>query len=160
MSDYNDNNKYELGICELFHKKIHGFDSNSSKSINGNFIVNSTYELSEFYNNEYKNDLDNIRSEFYHNYSNANFKHSLIRNFNTIIRKENYYKLDIIEIKILEGGEQIGIIKTFWLKLVQRKWKNIYNKRQQIIKKRKHPYALINRQYYGKWHNNINYIFY
>lgn len=158
MTSFNPN--YELGICELFHKGIHGFDSNSSKSINGNFIVNTTFELGEFYNNEYNSDLDNIRSEFNYNYSHANFKHSLIRNFNAIIRKDNYFKLDIIKIIILEGGEHIGIIKTFWLKLIQRKWKTIYKKRQQIINQRKHPYSLINRQYYGKWHNNINYIFY
>ena len=41
--------------------------------------------------------------------------------------------LDIVEIVELPGLEQIAIVKTIWLKLLQRKCKKRYQTRKQII---------------------------
>jgi len=51
----------------------------------------------------------------------------------------------------LPGLEQVAILKTFWIKIFQRKWKKYYHKMQQLIQKRKNPHVLLKRQIYGRW---------
>jgi hypothetical protein len=41
--------------------------------------------------------------------------------------------IDIMQLKIDEDGMYTAIIKTFWIKIIQRKWKNIMAQRKQYI---------------------------
>ena len=51
-----------------------------------------------------------------------------------------------------------AIIKTYWLKIIQRTWKNICKNRKLIILKRLQPSALKYKEIYGRWPDNcINY---
>lgn len=50
------------------------------------------------------------------------------------------------------------LIKTFWLKIVQRTWKRVYNKRKNIIKKRCNISNIHHRQIHGKWPNGLNHL--
>jgi hypothetical protein len=77
--------------------------------------------------------------------------HKLIRNYHNIIRGTNYIKPEIAECLILPTGETIAIIKTMWIKIIQRKWKNVYAARQHIIKCRSCPSSLSTRQLTGLW---------
>ena len=77
--------------------------------------------------------------------------HKLIRNYHNIIRGTNYIKPEIAECLILPTGENITIIKTMWIKFIQRKWKNVYAARQHIIKCRSCPSSLSTRQLTGLW---------
>lgn len=77
--------------------------------------------------------------------------HKLIRNYHNIIRSPNYIKPEIAECIILPTGENIVIIKTMWIKFIQRKWKKIYAARQHIIKCRSCPSSLSTRALTGKW---------
>jgi hypothetical protein len=52
---------------------------------------------------------------------------------------------------LLESGERVCIIKTIWLKIIQRKWKKIYKERRKIISKRNEPSMLLLREITGKW---------
>ena len=47
--------------------------------------------------------------------------------------------------------EMVAYHKTFWLRIIQRKWKKIYKQRREIIKKRKLMKSLNIRSLYGKW---------
>jgi recombinational DNA repair ATPase RecF len=76
--------------------------------------------------NDYK-DVISLLLDGYYIYINRTY-HPIIRNYNNIIKRENYIKLDIIEKVLLESGEIIAIIKTFWIKIIQRKWKKYYSK--------------------------------
>lgn len=66
--------------------------------------------------------------------------------------------LEISECLYLPSEHCVSIIKTFWLKLIQRTWKKIYRARKLIIAMRLHPNALKYREINGRWPNNcINY---
>tara|TARA_Y100000389_G_C17150655_1_gene359439 strand:+ start:39 stop:614 length:576 start_codon:yes stop_codon:yes gene_type:complete len=51
-----------------------------------------------------------------------------------------------------------SIIKTFWIKLIQRKWKNIYKERRRIITARISIKNLHYREIHGKWPIGLNYL--
>ncbi len=63
-------------------------------------------------------------------------------------------KPEIAECIYLPCGTCIGIIKTIWIKLIQRTWKKIYLQRQEIISKRTQLSSLRNREIRGKWSSN------
>ena len=59
--------------------------------------------------------------------------------------------IDIIQIYVDYQDRYIAIKKTFWLRLVQRRWKKIYQKRCDILARRTHLTALRYREIYGKY---------
>jgi hypothetical protein len=71
--------------------------------------------------------------------------HLFIRNYRNIINKSSYFQPQIAEC-IYIGDVYVAIIKTFWLKIVQRTWKKIYAKRLRMIK---NPTNLFYRQMHG-----------
>ena len=69
--------------------------------------------------------------------------------------KENWneaikpYSLQIVQ-RIDHGYYALCIVKTVWLKILQRKWKRYYH---SMLAKRKNPRNLMYRQITGKWKN-------
>lgn len=59
--------------------------------------------------------------------------------------------LQILQLHISEDGTYNVIIKTFWLRIVQRTWKRIYRERQEIWKKRRNIIALRHREITGNF---------
>jgi len=143
---------YYIAICEILHPIIHGQDENSSAGIETHFLVTETFELEDFYNNSYKEMLTIYQRE-YNGYSRVlnRLKHPTIRNYNNIIKDKNYIKIDIVFVEELSGNESVGYIKTFWIKLIQRRWKKIYKQRQDILKQRMLPKSIREREITGKW---------
>jgi hypothetical protein len=45
----------------------------------------------------------------------------------------------------------VVILKTIWIRLLQRKWKNICMRRKEILQKRCHAKAIQERERSGKW---------
>lgn len=141
---------YFLGYVELFHPKVHGFDVNSCNNIHGYYIniftiktpINYLFLMTKILNFEdiyeyssreiicHKNILFHIKMRIKNIYNLD--EHPFIRNFLKI--QETLYNptsLQIVEKIILKTGESICILKTFWIKCIQRKWKKIclYNKK-------------------------------
>jgi hypothetical protein len=58
---------------------------------------------------------------------------------------------EIAECMVLPSGHSVCIFKTFWLCIIQRKWKKVYEERKKIITQRCNPKALMYRAMYGKW---------
>ena len=87
-------------------------------------------------------------------------KHPTIRNYLQIVSKSNYIQPQIAEIVQLNNGNDeifyysVAIIKTHWLRLVQRNWKRVFKERKRIISLRGNPRALYYREVHGKWPNN------
>lgn len=77
--------------------------------------------------------------------------HPTIRNYKNIISRPNYIKPEIAEYIILPTQESIAILKTFWIRIIQRAWKKIYGQRKDILKKRCCPGAISTFQITGKW---------
>jgi hypothetical protein len=66
----------------------------------------------------------------------------------------NVLQLEIAECIYLPTLHCIAIIKTIWLKLIQRKWKHICKERKMCLIRRANPNALKYREIYGTWPNN------
>ena len=142
--------KYELAICELFNPNYHGFDYNSDPTVKSQFMVFEIINLESFYNNEFKESLEflkNIYRLMINTGSPVRLNHPNIKNYENIIKSGKNYTLDIIEQDILSGREMVAYKKTFWIRILQRKWKNLY---YQKIKYYKSPNNLFQRQITGK----------
>jgi hypothetical protein len=105
--------------------------------------------LCEFYNNQIHG-ISNDEMNYHYltmvrlKWLDANF----LTNFS------NGSKLEIAECIYLPSDHCISILKTIWLKIIQRTWKKIYKERQVIISIRRNPNSLRHREIYGTWPNN------
>lgn len=80
--------------------------------------------------------------------SNYLYEYSMSRN---TIKSTEILKVKIIKI---HGWDFCSVIvKTFWLKIIQRKWKKIYKERMRIVKNRKKLESLYFREISGKFPN-------
>lgn len=68
-----------------------------------------------------------------------------------IISSFNCLKPEIGECIYLPTGECVAILKTYWLKIIQRKWKNIIKIRNNTNKLRSNLNSIKYREIYGKW---------
>ena len=146
---------YYIAICEIFNPRIHGKDDNSSVGIENHFLVSERVELDEFYDNSYQDTITVLKS-YYKEVYKKNLKlnnqpHPTIRNYNKIIKVNHFIKVDIVFIDELPGNESVCYIKTFWIKLIQRRWKKIYKQRQDVLKQRMLPKSIREREITGKW---------
>lgn len=72
---------------------------------------------------------------------------SQIANGEKVFRDASYFAPQIMDIEILPGGECVGIPRgTFWLKIFQRKFKNILKKRDKKVHHLKCIKNLMNRE--------------
>ena len=183
----------DLVICEIFNKKIHGFDDNNDPTVVGHYLVSHNFtkvysdseedidedleddtDSEEDTDEDLEDDLDSNKikeSVFYntnfflkmykskYNQLNNSMKtQSIIRNYKQIIAQQKYIQLHIAKVIYLSGSECVAILKTFWIKIIQRTWKKIYIKRCTVIALRKLPISLFYRETYGKWTDNCLYL--
>ena len=169
----------DLVICEIFNKNIHGFDENNDPTVLGHYIVafnftkcysdtdantDSDSESESSESDSIKNSVFSDTSFFLKMYKSKynslnNLKvHPLIRNYKYIISRPTYIQLHIAKVIYLSGSECVAILKTFWLKIIQRTWKKIYKTRCTVIALRKSPVSLFYRERHGKWPDNCLYL--
>ena len=144
-----------LALCELYCDKIHGYSKeHSDPNINGHYLVIETFPSLDYIYPSSETDSEEEEEEedfaiyfavsiyqahyisLHRRYGN-NLKLSLTRNYSNIISNEYYIKPEIVECFYLSGEERVGILKTHWLRIVQRTWKKIFSIRQKIIQERK-----------------------
>lgn len=171
-----EKNKHYLMLCELHNPAFHGKDENSDPFIETHYLVYDRFDFKtgisltsdsddSYDNNESDDSYDNNESddskindvleylkEHYTNYNpDTCGHHPTIRNYHNIISSPNYIKPEIGEYIILPTQEAIAILKTVWLRIIQRKWKKVFAERQDIIKKRRLNASISSREIYGKW---------
>jgi hypothetical protein len=128
--------KYNLVLCEQFNKETHGFDNDSDPNVVHHHLV--MYSEKDVFS--LKKTMKRMK------------KYMQLRHGNrSILPYEQLQKPEIAECIYLRGGECVAIIKTFWLKIVQRKWRLICKQRKIIINKRSQPQNIYYNQVYGKW---------
>lgn len=121
------NTKYNLILYEKYNNKIHGKPL-TKKIIFYNLVVMRFKTFNIDYINNYIRDINHYRRTRY------------------VI-----HKTEIAECIYLDTGECIAIIKTIWLKLIQRLWKKIYSLKKEIIYKRKMLSSIRYREINGRW---------
>jgi hypothetical protein len=137
--------RFNIVLCELYNTNIHG-DCMEDSTVKKHYITINRYkklemnvinDIAEFMNLEYFY-LLNQSSDTFANYLN-------------IIRQDNYIKPEIAECIYLPTGHCVSILKTIWIKLIQRTWKKIYKQRKIIMSKRMSINSLRYREVNGVW---------
>jgi hypothetical protein len=144
--------RYNLIICELYNEFIHGNTNNNT--VKHHYLVNIRFkEYSETALNEIEYVGRSLYSNFINIFTRQNLRitHPIFRNYENIISKYDYIKPEIAECVYLETNECVAILKTFWIRLIQKRWKNILKIRKDIMKKRYNPKSLKYRENTGKW---------
>lgn len=168
--------KNKLVLCEIYNRAIHGFSAEfSDPAIDGQYLVIESFKPQGLYDldsdsySDFSDDEDEINYDdrpfsihsvatfyqakyimFSKKYGNK-IRHPFIRNYAKIISREFYIQPEIAQCFYLSGEEYVAILKTFWLRLVQRRWKTVFALRKQVISKRKNPTAIFYRERTGKW---------
>lgn len=142
--------RFTIALCELFNEKLHG---NTLSDVIYHYLVYTRFKkLDMKCINEYANFLNN--SYIYE----TNLQHAIIRNYRNMMLNGNYIKPEIVEVMYLENDNEfnycVAIIKTYWIKIIQRTWKNIFVKREEINCKRASISSLHYREIHGKWPDN------
>ena len=133
---------YELAICELMHPSLHG----TYLDVSGNYLIIWFISYKEFISKAYEKSLKNMKKYYWSRKTSP--VHPFIRAYWKILAQDKYYTLDIVDDNELDTGEQVAIIKTHWLRIFQRKWKNICKDKKIAQKKIKY---LQYRTIHGKW---------
>ena len=88
------------------------------------------------------------------------YKYNYDSIMNYCISNSPYYssieKLEILKIRIGRQGEYYVLIKTHWLKLIQRTWKKIYKKRQEQLFARRNCLSLKHFEIRGRYSEGLN----
>ena len=164
--------KYNLVLCELFNRHIHGSQKKKITEIDGHYLLISKFQgdaanlqydenfdldsedSDDSEDSQYKSKISNV-AEYYNEYYNEQQPevkpHIIIRNYQNIIARPNYIKPEIAECIVLESQHSVVIIKTMWIKIIQRKWKKIYAEQQTIIRRRSRIASLYARELTGRW---------
>ena len=64
--------------------------------------------------------------------------------------------IEILQLHITSQGQYTVVIKTFWLRIVQRTWKRSYGERREILRKRCSIMALRHRELRGRYPVGMN----
>ena len=154
--------KYNLGLVQIINPCIHGTCYNINNWLNTHYLTyESNINVEDFYSDILSDDINilnnqlNINMNRYELNNNKELDHPCIRNYKKIVSKLNFTNLEIIETKVVnypqdESNELIyvSILKTFWLKILQRKWKKYYKKKISFMKNLKNLYY---REIHGKY---------
>jgi len=62
--------------------------------------------------------------------------------------------MHIMKLDISNTGAYNVVLKTHWLRLVQRTWKRVFKERKQFVNNCKTPRSILYRQTHGQWENN------
>ena len=157
------NSKYDLVVCELHNSLIHGYDNNSDPNIREHYLCTYISRNNNFTKNNKSHIYDVVKTckKGYNQLISSNsprIKHSFIRNYKNIVSNKNYIQPQIAEIVYLNGDECVAILKTFWLKCVQRSWKRVFKQRIEIMKLRKQSSSIMYREIHNKWPDDCVYL--
>jgi hypothetical protein len=126
-----------LGVCELHNSELHG---PCESPVSDYFYYTCQVDLSDFY--------DNSVFAYLSEYP-GTYKYSgVVRSYwNIVNRPAMYPMLEIVQPVTLEpGGECVAVLKTFWIRIIQRRWKRIFAERRRRLAQLLKPYGLMRRE--------------
>jgi hypothetical protein len=149
--------RFNIVLCELHNEMLHGLENNSA--VQYHYLVSSRFKS---FNTECINDCAAIWKDQYRRLANSRIEkgrtHKIYRNYASIISKTNYIKPELAECLYLETQECVAVLKTIWIKLIQRKWRNIVHARREVMRKRSRPDAQHFMEINGRWPDDcLNY---
>jgi len=146
-------NRFTIVISELYNDKKHGVPENNS-CVKYHYLVHNRMKRLDM---NIITHLCNYYNEYNNNLPNEYMSHNIFRNYKNITRRTNNVKVEIAECLYLNGEYCVGILKTFWIKIIQRKWKQIYKERKRVIQERCSLKSFNHIMIYGKWPYSCSY---
>ena len=126
----------ELASCEIYNPIYHGTLGYDTEHIYTSLLYLNELSCDEFFEDRYDpTEYSDVR--------NSGDGNPYIRNTLAI----NPHHIHIVE-RIQYCDYTLCIIKTHWLKIIQRRWKKWYHNR---LSKRRNPINIMNRAVFGKW---------
>lgn len=163
------NSKFKLALVELYTPYRHGFHKNKEHHhVYGHYIINYPIKIKEFYNDIERINFDlelacdnmfDFLEQIKYQTRIGKVNHPVIRNYEKIAKNNRQYELQIIEpITVALGNSESdeysgAIIKTHWISLIQRRWREIRKKR---INNMKNLHNLNYREIHGKFPSECN----
>lgn len=163
-------NLFHIVICELCHPLIQGYvDHFSSSNISEHFMTLDRVEPSELFEN-----IDNIplshinnlfitlklRKRLFRRFiEHPCFRdHPSIRNYGKISNEITFSPQIAHCVELLPGQESVAILKTHWLRLIQRSWKRVFQERLKVTKLRSLYQNIKHRERTSKWPQKCNHM--
>lgn len=134
-SDYEDE-LLEIFDYDLTQRELYGFHLEAEKYYIGSFCNESNNLIVSI----------TITSGTFFKYP-ANIICNYLHDFSIMMSTSS--NIHIIKLDIGTDDVFNAILKTFWLKIIQRKWKKIYKQKQDVIRKRKSLSSIRNREIHG-----------
>jgi hypothetical protein len=149
-------NKRVILLTELYNNYSYDDDNDNNNELELHYMLIGIYEPYTYYlshlnyNNDICKIIQNDHNKIHRNinkeiistrmfYKKASLYPNLntsISNYYNIVQCERYIKPEIGQNIQLESGHCVSIIKTIWIKLIQRTWKKIYKMKKDVIQKR------------------------
>jgi hypothetical protein len=166
--------RFNIILCELYNQNLHGITETSDETINTHYLVIGRFgafdasgglepeietgnELTYISNNNSESDIYSMAKLYNNRYHilcrryKHKLVHSVIRNYKRIISRRDYIKPEIAECIFLKDSECVAILKTFWIRIIQRTWKRVYAERKYIISQRVCIRELKYKELNGRW---------
>ena len=160
--------EWHLMLCELHLPTMHGKTNDSDPNIETHYLIHDLYNPTELYETYDSDDSDDEDVSYNRIHNAINYlqqkylyityefdpvfhNHPTIRNYYKIVSNPNYIQPEIGQYIILPTLEAVAVLKTFWIRIIQRKWKKIFKQQQQIIGERCKLHSLQFRQTTGYW---------
>lgn len=149
--------RFNIILCELHNEMLHGLENNSQ--VQYHYLVNTRFKN---LNTDCINDYAALGRDQYRQLASSQIEqgrvHRIYRNYACIISKTDYIKPELAECVYLESQECVAVLKTIWIKLIQRKWKNIVEARHNVRRERSRPSTLHFKEINGRWPDDcLNY---
>jgi len=161
--------KYNIVLCSLYNTQLHGSSEKLDETLNYHYLNiykfnynsirsdTSSYEEIKYQDFNYIRSIRNKNNKYfilmkrnYPLYYQIITKHQSIRNYKHIIEKKKIVQLEIAECIYLEDY-MVCVIKTIWIRLIQRCWKKVFQLRKRMMLIRKTYLSLLFRERHGKW---------
>ena len=144
----------QLALCELYHPQIHGASEDPPPDIAERFIIREILSVSEFLGPEL-DEIISTMSEFYRDYGENLSGHPTINNYHAIACSLDYIRVDVVAVENCTGGDGLdwctGSLKTSYIRILQKRWRNVRKRRDAYIQACKSPYALRCRETTGRF---------
>jgi len=151
--------KLQLGFVELYWPKIHGNVQTDQQTIYNHYLLTERFTPNNFTKSKFREKTIEFHKKHYQPYftmQNNTFPismtdpHPHIRNFETIISNTNYFQFHLVQVLTLHDA-YVCIVKTHYIRWIQRAWRNLISRRNHIISQRKNPTNLIYRSIHNRW---------
>jgi hypothetical protein len=146
FDQYSDDEEDEYTIDEIYRDEQNFLDSEKQ---------HEKYYIGLYKNTKYQNNLllNAISAKSFYKYS---FIHVLKYLYYYSLVRLYQPNVEIMKLYILNDGTYSVVLKTHWIRLIQKHWRKALQMRKQIMKKQMHVRSLHYREIHGKFPYGLN----